>query len=148
MPHDARARELGTGRTRVETLQSLGCDVALVPNHTVMDGINSARVSFARCWFDAIKCKQGLEALRQYRAEYDEKLKTLKNTPRHDWTSHTADAFRYLAMAWKTLQPPKPEPKPTHLVFEARPDGSIKSNMSIRDIIEEKKRKRMARLNG
>lgn len=146
VPHDAKARELGTGRTRVETLMQLGRDVALVPAHTVMDGINSARVSFSKFWFDAINCKQGIEALRQYRAEYDEKVKTFKNAPRHDWTSHAADAFRYMAMAWKTLQPPKPAPKPTHHVLTARKDGIVESNMSVREIIEMNRRKKAARL--
>jgi hypothetical protein len=67
----------------------------------VPDGINAARLSLGRCWFDAEKCAEGIEALRQYRAEYDEKLLTFKNQPRHDWASHTADAFRYLSMAWQ-----------------------------------------------
>jgi hypothetical protein len=77
----------------------------LVPNHKVEDGINAARVGFPRFWFDQTKCKYGLEALRQYRTEFDEKLKVFKNTPKHDWTSHTADAFRYAAMAWRELVP-------------------------------------------
>jgi hypothetical protein len=148
VPHDAKARELGTGRTRVETLMQLNCDVALVPGHTVMDGINSARVSFPRFYFDAINCKQGIEALRQYRAEFDEKVKAFKNTPRHDWTSHAADAFRYMTMAWKHLQPAKPIEKPKHHVFEAQPDGTIRSNMSVREIIEANRRKKAAQLNG
>lgn len=148
VPHDAKARELGTGRTRVETLGALECDVALVPAHQVMDGINAARVSFGRLWFDEVRCRDGLEALRQYRAEFDEKLKVFKNTPRHDWTSHAADAFRYLAMAWKSMQPEKPVARPTHHVFEAGADGRIRSNMSVREIIDAKRRQRMSRLNG
>jgi len=148
VPHDAKARELGTGRTRVETLQTMGQDVALVPSHTVMDGINGARVSFPRFWFDATRCKQGLEALRQYRSEYDEKTKAFKNQPRHDWTSHAADAFRYLAMAWRTLAAPKPPPKPDRLVFEADASGRVHANMSVRQAIEAKKRAKAKRLNG
>lgn len=108
VPHDARARELGTGRTRVETLQDLKRRPRVVAAHTVMDGINAARVSFPRIWIDGEKCKAGVEALRQYHAEYDEKTKTYKNNPRHDWTSHAADAFRYMAMAWREMQPAQP----------------------------------------
>jgi hypothetical protein len=148
VPHDAKARELGTGRTRVETLGALGCDVALVPAHQVMDGINAARVSFSQLWFDEMNCRQGLEALRQYRAEFDEKSKVFKNNPRHDWTSHAADAFRYLAMAWKAMQPEKPAGRPTHHVLEAGADGRIHSNMSVREIIEARKRKKAQRLYG
>jgi len=105
VPHDAKVRELGTGRTRVETLKELGRAPRLVPNHKLEDGINAARVGFPRFYFDEVKCRYGLEALRQYKTDYDEKLKTFKNTPKHDWTSHTADSFRYAAMAWRELQP-------------------------------------------
>jgi len=108
VPHDARVRELGTGRTRVETLGELGIKVRLVPDHKVEDGINAARVGFGKFWFHEVRCRPALEALRQYRSAYDEKLKVFKNAPLHDWTSHTADAFRYAAMAWRTLAPAEP----------------------------------------
>ncbi len=104
VPHDAKVRELGTGRTRVETLGELGCDPALVPDHKLMDGINAVRLTLSRCWFDKQKCAEGLEALRQYRADFDEKLKTFRDKPRHDWTSHSADAFRYMAMAYREIE--------------------------------------------
>jgi phage terminase large subunit len=105
VPHDARASELGTGRTRVETLLALKRKPRVVAAHKVMDGINAARVLFPRIWFDIDRCQAGLEALRQYRAEYDERLKTFRNEPRHDWSSHAADAFRYLCMAYREFVP-------------------------------------------
>jgi hypothetical protein len=113
LPHDARARDLGTGRTRVEAFQKLtgAAPWVLRPNN-VMDGINAARMTLARCWFDAVNCADGLEALRQYRADFDEKARTFKDAPRHDWTSHTADAFRYLAMAWREIKPEVKPPEP------------------------------------
>jgi phage terminase large subunit len=115
LPHDARVRELGTGRTRVETLIALGRAPVLVPEHKVEDGINAARLCLPRIWFDGVKCAAGLEALRQYRADFDERTKAFKNKPRHDWTSHAADAFRYLAMAWQERAIPKPvPPKPLY----------------------------------
>lgn len=98
LPHDAEVKELGTGRSRVETLASLGIRVRVLPKQPVDDGINAARVLLPSCWFDAEKCKQGIEALRQYRRAYDEKRRDFLPTPLHDWTSHGADAFRYLAM--------------------------------------------------
>ena len=112
VPHDAKVRELGTGRTRVETLKELGRKPKLVPDHKIMDGINAVRVNFHRFWFDETKCRYGLEALRQYRTDYDEKLKVFKDNPKHDWSSHTADAFRYAAMAWREIVP-EPKPKDT-----------------------------------
>lgn len=105
VPHDARVRELGTGRTRVETMQSLGLKPRLVPAHKVMDGINALRVMFPRTYWDREACKDGLEALRQYRADYDEKARVFRDSPKHDWTSHAADAARYMAMAWREMKP-------------------------------------------
>lgn len=107
VPHDAKVRELGTGRTRVETLINLGRNPRVVPDHKVMDGINAARLTLPRTWFDRERCKDGLEALRQYKSAFDDKLKVFKNEPQHDWTSHTADAFRYLAVAWRELAQPE-----------------------------------------
>ena len=116
VPHDAKARELGTGRTRVETLISLGRKPQLVPAHTVEDGINALRVMFPRIRFDAEATRHGLEALRQYRTDFDEKTKAFKNTPRHDWTSHSADAARYMAIAYRDMvAPPKPVKRPQPL---------------------------------
>jgi hypothetical protein len=112
VPHDARVRELGTGRSRVETMVSLGLKPKLAPSHGLMDGINATRVTLPRIWFDEVGTRDGVEALRQYRSEYDEKTRAFKDTPRHDWTSHAADAFRYLCMAWRELAPdPKPKPR-------------------------------------
>ena len=139
VPHDARAREIGTGRTRVETLTQLGRKPHVVPAHTVDDGINALRVSFSRIWFDATRCAEGLEALRQYRADYDERLKAFKPTPRHDWSSHGADAARYMAMAWRELRAEKPKQvQPTKLIYVAQEDGRIVGNMSVREIVELK----------
>ena len=99
VPHDAQAKELGTGKSRLEVLASLGLKgITLAPMHRIEDGINAARMLLPRCWFDATKCARGLDALRLYRAERDEKHAVLRPHPLHDWTSHAADAFRYLAM--------------------------------------------------
>lgn len=112
VPHDARARELGTGRSRIETMHGLKLRPRLVPDAKVMDRINALRVLMPRVWFDADKCKFGLEALRQYRTEFDEKTKAFRDTPKHDWTSHTADAATYMALAYREMKrdPPKPAP--------------------------------------
>jgi hypothetical protein len=101
LPHDVEVRELGTGKSRLETLRELGITVKVVPKLSIDDGINAVRRILSRCWFDEVKCKEGIRALRQYRTEYDEKRKTFKNTPLHDYASHSADAFRYLAVSVK-----------------------------------------------
>jgi len=99
VPHDAQARELGTGKTRLEVLEGLGLkNITVAAMHRVEDGINAVRVMLPKCWFDAAKCSRGIDAMKLYRAEYDDKLQTLKPRPVHDWTSHAADSARYLAM--------------------------------------------------
>lgn len=144
VPHDAKVRELGTGRTRVETLQALGRKPQVVPMHNLMDGINAVRETLPRCWFDAGRTDYGLDALRQYRSEYKEDEAVFSDRPLHDWTSHAADSFRYLAMAWREMKPAPPPERPKHQVFVAEPSGVIRSNMSVREIIEMKRKKKQA----
>ena len=97
LPHDAQVRELGTGVSRVETAQSLGMRTSIVPKLSIDDGINAVRMVLSRCWFDHEKTKHGLDALRQYRWASNDRGE-LKNKTVHDWTSHSADAFRYFAV--------------------------------------------------
>jgi phage terminase large subunit len=104
VPHDAKVRELGTGRTRVETLAQLGRRPVLVPDHKKPDGINAARLMLPKTWFDTMKTRDAVEALRQYRRNFDEKKRAYSDDARHDWTSHCADAFRYMAMAYKAMR--------------------------------------------
>ena len=92
LPHDVRVKELGTGKSRLETLDALGIkNITIAPMLAVEDGIQSVRTMISRCWFDIEKCDRGVEALRQYRREFDEKLKTWRGRPLHDWTSHAAE---------------------------------------------------------
>lgn len=133
VPHDAKVRELGTGRTRVETMLALNLKPRLVPQGKIMDGINAARVLVPRIWFDRDKCRDGLECLRQYRADYDEKGRVFRDAPKHDWTSHAADAFRYLAMAYKELKPEvKAEAKPILGIRDMTFDQLIAGTSSVR----------------
>mgnify|MGYP003117185878 FL=1 len=97
-PHDIRVREMGTGKSRYEVARDLGIRFDVCPNIQVDDGIEAVRSIIPRCYFDEKKCSILVEALRQYRKDYDEKNKVYKNRPLHDWSSHGADAFRYLAL--------------------------------------------------
>jgi len=102
LPHDVRVRELGSGKSRLETLGALGVtNIEIAPQISLDDGIQATRLSLPNTWFDEAKCGRGLEALRQYRQDWDEKGKTWRSRPLHDWTSHSADAFRYLAIGYR-----------------------------------------------
>ena len=97
LPHDVQVRELGTGKSRKEMLEESGLAVTVVAKLSVDDGIQAVRRMLPRCWFD-IKTKQGLDALQNYRRQYDDKRDVFFDKPVHDWCSHASDAFRYLAV--------------------------------------------------
>ena len=108
LPHDARAKTLSSGgksvieqiatKIPIETLK-------IVPNLSLQDGIQASRMALQRAWFDT-KCQEGIECLRQYQREYDEDKKVFRDKPRHDWTSHGADAWRYLSIAYREEEKP------------------------------------------
>ena len=112
VPHDAKVKELGSGRTRVETMQRLGLAPMLVPNASLEDGINAVRRTLPLCVFHP-RCESsdisGLGALETYRREWDDEKKTFKKSAVEDWTTDPADSFRYLALAWR--QAPLHKPK-------------------------------------
>ena len=104
LPHDARAKTLSSGGKSI--IEQLSAKIPLesmkiVPNLSLQDGIQASRMALQRAWFDGDKCMEGIECLRQYQREYDEDKKVFRDRPRHDWTSHSADAFRYLSIAWR-----------------------------------------------
>ncbi len=105
LPHDAKAPlQAEQLKTRVEILEKLGLrNLEVLLPGIREDGIEQARVLIPQCWFDKVKCARGIEALKQYRQQWDETRKTFHNKPLHDWSSHAADAFRYLAMGQDRL---------------------------------------------
>jgi len=119
-PHDIKVREMGTGRSRLEVARDLGIRFRVLPNLRLEDGIEAARTIISRCWFDEIKCKHLIEALRQYRKDFDEKNKCFKDRPFHDWSSHPADAFRYLALGIRAKQGDKMKKLPRQADGEYR----------------------------
>lgn len=111
LPHDVQVRELGTGKSRREVLEEAGLSITVAPRLPVADGIQAVRRLLPRCWFHP-RTKQGLDALRNYRREHDEKRQIFYEKPLHDWSSHMSDAFRYLAIgldegdsSWQTSLP-------------------------------------------
>ncbi len=99
-PHDIKVRELGTGKSRLEIAKGMGIKFEVVNQMPIIDGIGAVRGIMSKCWFDKHKCKQGINALKQYRKDWDEKLQRFKDHPLHDWSSDCADAFRYLAVSY------------------------------------------------
>ena len=102
LPHDVEVRELGTGKSRLEMLQNSGLSVTVLPRLAVDDGIQAVRRMIPKCWFNMPKVRQGMDCLRNYRREFDEKRNVYYEKPLHDWASHGSDAFRYLAIGLDT----------------------------------------------
>lgn len=100
-PHDIEVRELGSGKSRREVAYELGINFRVVPKLAVEDGIHAAQLLIERAYFDRDNCKLLLEALRHYHRAYNERTRSFRASPVHDWSSHAADAFRYLAIGLK-----------------------------------------------
>ena len=97
LPHDIQVRELGTGKSRLEVLEEAGLNCRVVPKLGIDDGIQAVRRMLPRVWFNT-KVKDAVDLLRNYRRTYDEKRDVFFDKPLHDFTSHAADSFRYLAV--------------------------------------------------
>lgn len=101
LPHDVQVNELGTGISRLRTLESLGlANISVVPACRTADAINAMRRLLPGVWFDRARTERGLLALRQYSYQWDEKSRIFRREPRHDWASHPADALRTFATGW------------------------------------------------
>jgi hypothetical protein len=128
LPHDARAKTLASGGKSI--IEQISNKIPLeslkiVPNLSLQDGIQATRLALMRAWFDADKCQDGIECLRQYQREYDEDKKMFRDKPRHDWTSHGADAFRMLSIAWSEEHKEVPRDKPIAGINVGRNDVTL-----------------------
>lgn len=122
VPHDAMARELGTEKTRVETMIAEGLNPEVVARVSVEDGINAGERVLPRCWFKESTTREGLEGLANYRAEWDQDIKRFTDQPVKDWSEHIGSAFRYLALSVEEITVTKPPRKPGVLHITT-PDG-------------------------
>ena len=112
LPHDAAAKNLGTGRSIEEIVRSAGYKVQILDRVPVTDSINAARTIFNRCYFDRENCDEGLQCLRHYRYDVDEDG-SWSQKPLHDQYSHGADAFRMLGLM--VNEPKKVKPKKVYI---------------------------------
>ena len=122
LPHDARAKTLASYGKSIQEIfsKAFGMEkMRIVPDLSLQDGIQASRKALQITWFDT-SVEEGTEALRSYQREWDDDKKCFRDTPLHNWTSHPADAYRMLAVAWKEDIKPKAEEKaryPTELTI-------------------------------
>ena len=98
-PHDIRVSEFTSGVTRFEKARQLGIKFTIADQIPIPDGIEAVRSTLSKVWIDETKCVSLIKALENYRQEYDTKRKIYKTQPLHDWSSHFADAMRYLCVS-------------------------------------------------
>lgn len=100
-PHDVKAREWTTNRSRFETARSLGINFIIVKNIAFQDGIQAARTMFPVTYFDENNCSIGIRFLHEYRRKYSEERKIFDDKEDHNYAAHCAASFRYYAVAWQ-----------------------------------------------
>jgi hypothetical protein len=130
LPHDARAKSLQTGKSIIEQFLANGIRPNLVPEMSLQDGIEAARLTIPQCYFDEEKTYEGLEHLRAYMREWDEKTQTYRNRPKHDQHSHASDSFRYLALAAR----PKMRKSSRVTTISSLPKGGMSYAFALNDI--------------
>lgn len=122
LPHDAENKGIVTGTSVVDVMRANQMKVRVVPKVSLEDGINAGRLLFGRAKINETKCKAGIEALQHYRWDWNTRLDEAKYAPVHDWASHGADAWRYMALAAKTdvdMKPKKAMPIPNIGILRA-----------------------------
>lgn len=142
VPHDIMVTEWGSKRTRIETLRALGRKPKRIAKVSVADGLQAGRVAINAAVFHTgddrgARVERGVDGLKAYRRDWDEERKTFRETPVKDWAEHIGSAWRYLGLSWReeiTTAPPIDKPK--ELTYTAKADGSVVSNMSVRDAIQ------------
>ncbi len=104
-PHDVMVHEYTTGMSRKSAARKMGFNLTQVQKVDIIPGIDQVRAILNRCWIDEKKCDRLIKAMDSYKKEWDEKHVCWRSQPRHDWSSHGADAFRTLATGLNLIQP-------------------------------------------
>lgn len=101
LPHDIAAGHYQTGMTGLQKLWELGIKGIALPRADFDVGIEETRSLLSHCYIDKVRCKRLIECLQSYHKKFNEKLQVYSDEAQHDFSSHAADATRYLAMALK-----------------------------------------------
>jgi phage terminase large subunit len=133
LPHDVAVKEWGTGKTRIETLQTLGLEISRVPWAYLEDGHNAVRQLLPRCRFDQENATYLIDSLTNYQKVWDDERKIYLDKPLHDWSSHAASAMMYLALTFKQDAPedfnrPLDAPMTFNDLIKAQEDREIGRN--------------------
>jgi phage terminase large subunit len=124
-PHDLEQTEWGSEATKTELAHKLAFDFEVIDKISIADGIDMARIMLRKAKMDRVATEGLRNSLGWYHREYDEKRQIFKDKPNHDWSSHDADAFRYLSTAWNT------RPKAGRILVPGA-DGRYTANVRVK----------------
>lgn len=145
VPDDIMDFIWGAKHTRWDLLKAAKRKPKLIKRIAVADGIHAGREAIKVATFDAERCELGIDGLKNYRREWDDDRKTFRENPVKDWAEHIGSSWRYLGLAWREVAATAPPPpKKNDVVYEAKPDGTIQGNMSVRAAVEAMVRRRKA----
>lgn len=99
LPHDGAHETLVARTSMMNQMLDYGMPVHVIPKLPLVSGLQAGKQVLKTARFTG-KCRAGLEAIAQYQRKYDEDTRTYSDKPDHDWSSHGADAWRYLSLAW------------------------------------------------
>lgn len=120
-PHDMAQRELSSGKSRADTMRALGFTPTIVDQHSNGDGVNAVRKLLDQAWIDPERCERGLNSLRNFRREWNDRLKMFGDKYLHDWASHGAKALETFACGYIDPRARRqPEFRPRLDIDEAR----------------------------
>jgi phage terminase large subunit len=114
LPHDGANSEKVFDASYEGALRQAGFSVVVVPNQgrgAAIMRVEAARRLFPRIWFNAETTGPGLDALGAYHEKRDDK-RNIGLGPNHDWSSHGADAFGLMCVAYEApVERTKPKPR-------------------------------------
>jgi phage terminase large subunit len=149
VPDDVMDPVWGTKLTRWDMLKAKGRKPKLVKRVAVADGIHAGRETIKVATFHQAddergeRVQLGIDGLKNYRREWDDDLKRFRDNAFKDWAEHIGSSWRYLGLAWRKEAPPlPPKENKTTSIYEAKPDGTIHSNLSVREAVEAMVRRR------
>lgn len=145
VPDDVMDFIWGAKHTRWDLLKAHKRRPKLVKRIAVADGIHAGREAIKVAVFDKDRCELGIDGLKNYRREWDDELKTFRENPVKDWAEHIGSSWRYLGLAWRDaiVHKPKPTAK-TESTYTALPNGTIASNMSVKEAVDAMVKRRRA----
>jgi len=103
LPHDGSTQDKVYDVSYQSAIQAAGYTVTVVPNQgkgAAKARIEAGRRLFPSIWFNEQTTSPGLDALGWYHEKKDES-RNIGLGPEHDWSSHGADAFGLMCVAYE-----------------------------------------------